>query len=182
MKPVYAHLSGALALSFALAACVPAPAPTPAPTPTPASRPSPTPSPVVQAPRYDSYLDAPQTPGDWTYRKVASGGIAQFGQPGTGPSFLLACDRSRNEIELWRPGTASSAVQMRIHTETGIRVLSASQAEDTSPYLVATLNARDPLLDAMAVTKGRFAVETQGLPTLYLPSWAEVTRVVEDCR
>ncbi|MGE5953581.1 MAG: hypothetical protein ACM308_08200 [Qipengyuania vulgaris] len=41
---------------------------------------------------------------------------------------------------------------------------------------------KSPLLDAMALTKGRFAVETPGLPTLYLPAWAEVTRVIEDCR
>ena len=46
----------------------------------------------------------------------------------------------------------------------------------------AGLPARDPLLDAMAFSKGRFAVEVAGLPTLYLPSWIEVSRVIEDCR
>ena len=40
----------------------------------------------------------------------------------------------------------------------------------------------DPLLDAMAITKGRFAVAAPGEPTLYLPAWAEVSRVIEDCR
>jgi hypothetical protein len=34
----------------------------------------------------------------------------------------------------------------------------------------------------MAYSRGRFAVEINGLPTLYLPSWAEVGRVIEDCR
>ena len=42
--------------------------------------------------------------------------------------------------------------------------------------------ARDPLLDAMAFSKGRFALEVAGLPTLYVPSYPEVTRVIEDCR
>ena len=39
-----------------------------------------------------------------------------------------------------------------------------------------------PLLDAMAITRGRFAVEVEGEPGLYVPAWAEVTRVIEDCR
>jgi len=38
------------------------------------------------------------------------------------------------------------------------------------------------LLDAMALARGRFAVEVAGYPALYLPNWAEVARVVEDCR
>jgi hypothetical protein len=42
--------------------------------------------------------------------------------------------------------------------------------------------AQDPLLDAMAFSKGRFAVESAGLATLYVPPYPEVTRVIEDCR
>jgi hypothetical protein len=34
----------------------------------------------------------------------------------------------------------------------------------------------------MAFSKGRFAIEAGSAPPLYLPSWPEVTRVVEDCR
>jgi hypothetical protein len=34
----------------------------------------------------------------------------------------------------------------------------------------------------MAYSRGRFMVETAGLPALYLPSWPEVTRVVDDCQ
>ncbi|MDG2003332.1 MAG: hypothetical protein P8J20_08375 [Novosphingobium sp.] len=48
--------------------------------------------------------------------------------------------------------------------------------------IAVTLPASDPLLDAMAFSRGRFAVETAGLPTLYVPSWPEVSRVIEDCR
>jgi hypothetical protein len=31
-------------------------------------------------------------------------------------------------------------------------------------------------------SRGRFAVETDGLPTLVLQTWPEPARVVEDCR
>jgi len=34
----------------------------------------------------------------------------------------------------------------------------------------------------MAFSRGRFALETAGQETLYLPSWPEISRVVEDCR
>jgi hypothetical protein len=34
----------------------------------------------------------------------------------------------------------------------------------------------------MALSKGRFAVEVDGEAPLYLPSYAEVSRVIEDCR
>jgi hypothetical protein len=68
---------------------------------------------------------------------------------------------------------------MRILTETTERTLSVAPREGAS---AAQLGARDPLLDAMAFSKGRFAVEVTGLPMLYLPAWPEVTRVIEDCR
>ena len=73
-------------------------------------------------------------------------------------------------------------VSMRIRTETLTRVLAARPEGDGLSYLVARVPARDPLLDAMALSKGRFAVDIAGGGTLYLPSWAEVTRVIEDCR
>lgn len=50
------------------------------------------------------------------------------------------------------------------------------------PTIVARIPARDPLLDAMAFSRGRFAVEVSALPTLYVPAYPEVTRAIEDCR
>ena len=81
-----------------------------------------------------------------------------------------------------RAGKASAPVQAYIRTESVDRPLTMTQADANLPVVLIALPARDPLLDAMAVTRGRFAVETEGMPTLYLPPWAEVTRVIEDCR
>ena len=55
-------------------------------------------------------------------------------------------------------------------------------ADPVAGALAVTLDARDPLLDAMAFSRGRFAIEVAGQPALYLPSWSEVGRVIEDCR
>ncbi|WP_343520792.1 hypothetical protein [Sphingomonas sp.] len=48
--------------------------------------------------------------------------------------------------------------------------------------LFATLPANDQLVDAMGYSRGRFIVETPGMAPLVVPAWAEVLRVVEDCR
>jgi len=71
---------------------------------------------------------------------------------------------------------------MTIRPETATRTLSAAPDGAADPQLVAELPARDPLLDAMALSKGRFAVAVEGAAPLILPSWAEVSRVIEDCR
>lgn len=92
----------------------------------------------------------------------------------------MRCDRGRAQLVFSRSrvGVAPSR-QMTVRSETATRAL-ASTANDGT--LVSQLGARDRLLDAMALSKGRFAIEVQGTTTLYLPSWAEVTRVIEDCR
>ena len=182
MKPIYLHLTGALALSFTLAACIPSapePAPAPAPTPTPAPPPPP---PTVVQPVFDNWMDAPQTPGDWTYRRDSSGTMAMFGAAQSDPQFALRCNLQARTVTLLRAGNAPSNVAMTVRTETQDRTLQAAPGGDQLPYLEANLPARDALLDAMALSKGRFAVEIAGQPTLYIPAWAEVTRVIEDCR
>ncbi len=156
---------------LALAACVPQPAAPPAPTPPPrpVERPAPPPPPPSA-----NWMDAPQTPGEWSY----GGGRASYGAA-QGTVFSLNCDRGAGRITLARAGSAAGRVSMRVLTETTSRVLDAAP---DGGNVAAVLPARDPLLDAMAFSKGRFAVEVAGLPTLYLPSWIEVSRVIEDCR
>ena len=205
MKAIYLHTAGAIALTFGLAACIPAsqaPAPVPPPVVTPSSTPTPTPTqrPVIQQPRYDNWMDAPQTPGDWFYfsglSDRSSNGRAVFAISESEPLFMMTCTSQRSpEIRLSRSTTQSGPRTMTIRTETTTRALSADAASRrTAAYIdmpiwemmpgtvSVTLPANDPLLDAMALSKGRFALEVEGEPTLYLPAWAEVTRVIEDCR
>lgn len=95
----------------------------------------------------------------------------------------MVCDAPRGRLALRRAAGGDRRGPMTIRTETQTRALPAAvQAEDTGAVLAADLTARDPLLDAMALSKGRFAVEVEGEASLYLPSWAEVSRVIEDCR
>ena len=182
-----AYAGAALALTFGIAACVPAPdsTPAPAPTPTPVTRaPAPAPAP---APTYSNWMDAPRTPGDWTYstEQVANARYSSAEYAGTNGEMLarITCSPTGNVI-LQRYADPRSPYNrtMTIRTETATRSLQAPVDPEGQNMFAAVVPARDPLLDAMALTKGRFALELANAPTLYLPAWAEVTRVIEDCR
>ena len=171
-----------LAAPIALAACVPPPAsaPTPAPAPVPTATPAPPPPP---APTYSNWMDAPQTPGDWFYIPQAGASIAAFGPAERQPLFALRCDRAARTVSIGRTSASLASQPMTIRTESATRTFSAIPAQGSGEHLVAaSLPAADPFLDAMAFSKGRFAIEVGGEPTLYLPAWPEVSRVIEDCR
>jgi len=128
-------------------------------------------------------MDAPATPGDWSYRPLANGGLAQFGQGGAAPVVWMQCDRAARTVTIYREGTANAALPVRIRTETADRVFSGTPVKAGGRAAIATaLPSASPFLDAIAVSKGRFAIETTGMAPLYVPSWPEITRVIEDCR
>ncbi|MXO90675.1 hypothetical protein [Pontixanthobacter aquaemixtae] len=165
------------------ACCAPAPEPAPPPVVTqPAPTPSPTPPPVVSEPEFENWLDAPQTLGDWTYRDGTGLSYATFSANGEPARFGIECAKSTRTIHLVRGSRLTQTVPMRIRTETAQRLVNAQPSSDGRPILRATLPANDRLLDAIALSRGRFAVETGGMETLYLPAWPEITRVIEDCR
>lgn len=168
------RLSGLLPV-IALAACVPS-TPRPQPQPQPVAPPVQVmpPRPVQQPPAPTpnvAWIDAPLSAGGWTYRQ---GGSAAFGLPGS-PTFVIACTGSR--IRLERPGASGNLLTVRTSSEA--RNL---PAVISSGGLVAELPASDPLLDAIAFSRGRFAVEAAGTARLVIPAWPEAARVVEECR
>jgi hypothetical protein len=164
---------GALIPLALLAACsekrvIPAPAPTQAPRPVP-----PPPRPAAS-----DWRTAPQTPGDWAWISEGAQTVARF----AGGKLTLRCDPAAGTIAIEQPATAAVPVPVTVQTSSLRRTLTGSPQAGASPRLVATLAARDPLLDAMVFSRGRFAIETPGLEPLYVPSWSEVGRVVQDCR
>ncbi len=94
----------------------------------------------------------------------------------------LRCDKASGTIILDRQGSAPGTVPMRVTTAATTRALTGTGVTAPASAIRVSLPARDPLLDAMAFSRGRFALDAAGLPTLYIPSWPEVSRVIEDCR
>ena len=172
-KPRFAfRLAIVAAAALAASACSQRPAPPPPPAPEPAPAP-PRPAPVPQV----DWRQAALTAGDWSWSMEGARSTARYGT-----ALVMRCDSRGGTITLMRPGRASQPVPVTVHSSDASRQLSARPAADGSAMLEIVLPARDPLLDAMAFSRGRFAIETNGLPTLIVPSWPEVSRVIEDCR
>jgi hypothetical protein len=169
---------------LALAACIPSPPePTPAPQPLPTPTPPPVPAPAPAPPPFvGNWNDAPQTPGDWTYRTTATGSTALFGQPGGEARLTLNCRTTTRIIELSVFGATAATGPIVVRTETRDNQIAGQLLGGEVPGVGASIPAHDPLLDAMAFSRGRFAIEAAGLPALHVPSYPEVTRVIEDCR
>jgi hypothetical protein len=163
-----------LGTAMLLAACVPStPVPAPAPVPRPAQPVPP------QAPASSNWMDIAQTPGEWRHGAQGSRSEASFWSAAGAPMLRLRCQADSRSIVLSLPESGAPSPLVTIRTETATRTL---QAQPAGRETLVPLNPNDSLLDAIALSKGRFAVEAEGLPTLYLPTWAEVSRVIEDCR
>ena len=156
-----------LALLLPLAACTTKPPP---PKPTPPPAPPPPPPPVEE-----DWRDRAETPGNWTYARDAAGTSARFGK--AAPLFVVHCDLASHQVSLTRVG--GTATKLRVETS-----YSAMDwpAQATGDGTTVSLPARDPFLDKIAYSRGRFTVAVEGLPELVLPAWAEPVRVFEDCR
>ena len=183
MKPIYAHAAGALALSFTIAACVPAPDSTPAPEQVATATPTPTPSatPLPPPPIQTDWIDRPQTEGSWV-EAADTAPFATYTAPDGRVLFRMFCQADTGNVGMIRFGCAETNAVWTIRTETPDRSIRSETSTGHTGRSIVGLSSSDPILDAMALTRGRFAVEIPRLPSLYLPAWAEVTRVIEDCR
>lgn len=174
-----------LALAVLLGSCAAPPRPAPQP-PTPVASPLPpiaTPAPLP--PPAVDWRDAAQTAGTWRWDRLDGTSVASFGASRTDPVAMLVCEPANRRVLLKRatdPSRPAPATALQVVTTSLRRPLVSDPALSTGGWLVAALAVTDPLLDAIAFSRGRFALEAAGQPTLYLPSWPELSRVVQDCR
>lgn len=174
-----------LALTAALAACAPA-----AKAPQVVSRVPPQVFDYVKrepvlalpaAPDGEGWIDAALTPGRWEYVDTSDDrvGFARFGTAPSERRFMMECMRGKVLLGVVGSQGSGPLRTMRVTTETLSRTFETNYWRGMHAVF---LPPAEPLLDAMAFSKGRFAVEVAGEPPLYLPSHAEVSRVIEDCR
>lgn len=142
-----------------LAACATTAPPPPAAAPAPAPKPTPPPPPPPSA----DWRDAPLSPGAWRYQPEADGSAAIFGAN----AISLHCNKAARLVTL---GGAGLTGPLQVITSFGTYTVAAPLA------------ARDPVLDSIAFSRGRFVVSAANAPQNVLPAWPEVGRVIEDCR
>lgn len=172
-------LSAAAVPLFALlASCVGAPERMAVPSAAPSPRPAP-PPPVAAPPVSLEWQDRPATPGNWTYQAERAGSVALFGA-GAGALLTIRCDTAGRQVSIVRAGAGQGA--MTVRTSYGAMSWPAVVHPGALPSTVSTRAPGDIALDQLAYSRGHFAVEVSGLAPLILPAWAEVGRVIEDCR
>lgn len=166
-------------LMMGLASCVAPPKPAPRPT-----APPPPPRALPAAPPQQDWRDVPLTPGDWTWRgRAGQSSIAQFGLAGQGAQLALRCDLATRMIVFSRAGALATPTASLIFTTSfGAFALTAGNGGGQPPAIVAQIAARDPRLDQLAFSRGRFLVDAAGQARLVVPAWPEIARVIEDCR
>jgi hypothetical protein len=132
------------------------------------------------APAIPDMSTATPLPGTWSWSQTASGSEGTFSDASARPQLTIRCTRLSRFVTLSRPASAA-APSLSVWTSTQTRSLPA-KFDPATARLSADLAAFDPLLDAIAFSRGRFAVGLAGQPPLVVPPWADVARIVEDCR
>ena len=118
--------------------------------------------------------------GSWVYAPQAGGSSATFVNAANQPQLVLSCTRGTRQVTVSRPA-AGAAPFILVWTSSETRNLPSSWNPATG-RLSATVSAHDRVLDAMAFSRGRIGFSGLNLSVLVVPTWAEVGRVVEDCR
>jgi hypothetical protein len=127
---------------------------------------------------------APLTPGDWRYEKDATGSIARFGSLAVPSVASLRCERATRQITLSVkaiPIVGPTQISVVVRTTAG-DVTWVGEIVRDGEFANASAPASYSGLDWIAYSRGRISVEGSGMPRLILPVWAEVSRVIEDCR
>jgi hypothetical protein len=118
--------------------------------------------------------------GRWSFGSVDGGAEAIFRDSSGTPQLSIRCTRTPRRIQIRKAATKPSAM-LWIWTSAQSKDLPAA-FDPSTRTIVAELSAFDPVLDAMASSRGRLGIGSSDLDVLVAPPWAEVGRVIEDCR
>lgn len=182
MRLIHPRLIALTALLLTSACVAPSQRPPAAsPSPRPVQRPTPAPvQPATPAPTTTEWQYRPVAPGTWTYRTDGNATLAQFGPSIADTRLSLRCDKATRRVTLSRAGSSQGPIVLR--TSFGATSWPATSSLAPTPHVAAMRAASDTVLDQIAYSRGKFAVEAPGLDALIVPAWPEIARVVEDCR
>ena len=126
------------------------------------------------------FSTATPIPGNWTYAPTTDGSEALFANSAGSPQLSVHCTRATRRVTIARPASAAAPF-INVWTSSLSRSV-ASSFDPATGRLTIDLANFDPLLDAIASSRGRVAFTVGTQPALVVPPWAQVARVIEDCR
>jgi hypothetical protein len=144
------------------------------------SLPAQTTTPVVPSPAAPDFTYAIPIAGSWTFAPATDGSAATFLNASSMPQVTIRCSRTTRRISIATPG-AVAVPFLNVWTSSMTRGVPASFDPATARVTIQ-LPAYDPLLDALAFSRGRVAIYVADKPALVVPAWPEIARVIEDCR
>lgn len=118
--------------------------------------------------------------GSWAYSATADGSEATFSNPQGFAQLLVHCTRATRRVTIAKLAGAPAAFlsvwssSLTKSVPSSFNPATGRLTTDFAPY--------DPLLDAIASSRGRIGVTIAGQMPLVVPAWAETARVIEDCR
>jgi len=118
--------------------------------------------------------------GTWSYRAISGGSESGFIGAAATVRLKMRCNRGARTVSIIRTDVPAAAPSLTIWTSTLSRSVPARFL--ATKELVADMPATDPLLDAIAFSRGRLATAAAGAPMVAVPAWPEIDRVIEDCR
>ncbi|MFL6777011.1 MAG: hypothetical protein ACJ8FN_11530 [Sphingomicrobium sp.] len=118
--------------------------------------------------------------GNWTYTTAADGSGAVFADTSGTPQLWVRCTRATRRVTISKAATVT-APSINVWTSSQAKSVASSFNAATGRLTIDLANY-DPLLDAIVSSRGRVGFSVGSQPPLVVPPWAEVARVIEDCR
>ena len=118
--------------------------------------------------------------GNWTYSATTDGSEAVFANASAIPQLWVHCTRATRRVSIAKSATAAAPL-LSVWTSSLTRSVASSFNPATGRRTI-DLASNDPLLDAITASRGRIGLGIAAQPPLVVPAWAEVARVIEDCR
>lgn len=118
--------------------------------------------------------------GNWSYSVTGDGSEAMFAIATGAPQLWAHCTRATRRVLISKPASAAAPF-LNVWSSSAQRNL-PSGFNPATGRLTAEVGAYDPLLDALANSRGRVVVGVSGQAPLVMPPWPELARVIEDCR
>jgi hypothetical protein len=118
--------------------------------------------------------------GNWSYAATTDGSEATFSNSSGNPQVWIHCTRATRRVSIAKPASGAAPF-INVWTSSLTRSVPASFNPVTG-RLSIEVGGSDPLLDAIATSRGRAAFTVGAQPALVVPTWSEPQRVIEDCR
>jgi hypothetical protein len=131
-------------------------------------------------PASPDFSTTPPRAGSWGYVAEAGGSSARFVDSSGTARIVVQCAIATRRVTIAQASAAPGAT-LSVWTTSMTRALPA-RFDANGMRVVAEVAANDPLLDAIAFSRGRIAVQVPGSAAIVAPSSPEAARTVEDCR